>query len=129
MARRCPGFSNIVATEACEWGFAMISPGKAGPHPRTGIKVRNNFIHDNFEGITLNGLGAGAEILGNLIRDNSHFGIGLRESAGVPSTGNVIKDNMTSGNAPDLLHDVSSSPNTWKNNSCETKSGLDIPDC
>ncbi len=91
--------------------------------------MRNNFIHDNFEGITVNGLVAGAEILGNLIRDNSHFGIGLRESNGVPSTGNLIKNNITSGNGVDLLHDISSSPNIWKNNSCETREGADIPAC
>jgi len=121
-------FSNIVQTEACGFGFAIIS-GRAGAALRTGIKVRNNFIHDNFEGITMNGMVAGVEIVGNQIRDNSNFGIGLRESAGLLSTGNVIKNNITSGNGVDLLHDVPSSPNTWKNNSCVTKVGADIPAC
>ena len=119
-------FSNIVPT-ACDSGDA-ITVAPVGPVPRTGIKIRNNFIHDNFNGILLFGVVAGAEIKGNQVRDNSDVGIGLFE-IGVPSTGNLIKNNITSGNGKDLVHNESSFPNTWKNNSCETTSGLDIPAC
>ena len=119
-------FSNIVPT-LCDTGDA-ITVAPVGPEPRTGIKIRNNLIHDNFNGILLFGVVAGAEIKENQVRDNSDVGIGLFE-IGVPSTGNLIKNNITSGNGVDLLHDMSSSPNTWKNNSCETRSGDDIPAC
>ncbi len=120
-------FSNIVPTAACGFGFAIISVPFGAP--RTGIKIKDNFIHDNLTGIDLSDLVAAVEIKGNQIRDNSVFGIGLFANSGTPSTGNLIKDNITSGNGVDLIHDISSSPNAWKNNSCETKDGADIPDC
>ena len=119
--------SNIVPTAACGFGFAIISVPFGAP--RTGIKIKDNFIHDNLTGIDLSDLVAAVEIKGNQIRDNSGFGIGLFANSGTPSTGNLIKDNITSGNGVDLIHDISSSPNAWKNNSCETKDGADIPDC
>ncbi len=116
-------FSNTVSS-ACLPGDA-INVLQIGSAPRTGIKIRNNFIHDNFSGIIIGGsVVAGAEISGNQIRDNSNFGIGLFES-----TGNLIKNNITFDNGVDLFHNELSSPNTWKNNSCETKEGADIPDC
>ena len=122
-------FSNIVANEFCGNGDAILSPGPSGPHPRTGIKFRNNFIHDNTAGIGLLAVVAGAEIKGNQVRDNIAFGIVLHQRDGTPSTGNVIKNNITSGNGLDLSHDGSSFSNTWKNNSCENKDGADIPEC
>jgi hypothetical protein len=119
--------SNIVPTAACVEGAAIISVPFGAP--RTGIKIKDNFIHDNLTGIDLSDLVAAVEIKGNQIRDNSGFGIGLLANSGTPSTGNLIKDNITSGNGVDLIHDISSSPNAWKNNSCETKVGADIPAC
>lgn len=120
--------SNIVPTAVCAEGAAIISVPTSGA-PRTGIKIKDNFIHDNRTGIDLTDLVAAVEIKGNQIRDNSVFGIGLNAFGGTPSTGNIIKDNITSGNGVDLTHDMSSFPNTWKNNSCVTKSGDDIPTC
>lgn len=122
-------FSNIVSS-ACFSGDAItVAPVGPGPAPRTGIKIRKNFIHDNVNGILLFGVVAGAEIKDNQVRDNSNVGIGLFE-IGVPSTGNLIKDNITSGNGVwDLVHNESSILNTWKDNSCVMKEGPDIPEC
>ena len=122
-------FSNIVATAACAEGAAILSPQQAGLQPRTGMVIKDNFIHDNTSGITLFAVVAGAEIKGNQVRDNTITGINLVQRDGVPSTGNLIKDNLTSGNGLDLFHGGFSTSNTWKNNSCETKDGADIPDC
>jgi len=121
-------FSNTVSS-ACFGGDA-INLAAVGSAPRTGIKIRNNFIHDNVNGISIGDLVAGAEISGNQIRDNSSFGISLCGSSETPSTGNLIKNNITFGNGVDLAHcEFFGLPNTWKNNSCETKEGADIPDC
>jgi hypothetical protein len=115
-------FSNIVSS-ACFSGDAItVAPVGPGPAPRTGIKIWKNFIHDNVNGILLFGVVAGAEIKENQVHIN--IGIGLFES-----TGNLIKNNITFDNGVDLFHNELSSPNTWKNNSCETKFGADIPEC
>jgi len=46
------------------------------------------------------------------------------------STGNEISKNTSTGNGgDDLSHDGGSTPNTWKENVCVTKSGADIPVC
>jgi nitrous oxidase accessory protein NosD len=122
-------FSNIVPTATCEDGAAIISVPTSGA-PRTGMMIKDNFIHDNHDGITLFGVVAGAEIKGNQVRDNTFTGINLVQSDGIPSTGNLIKDNLTSGNGVwDLFHGGSSTSNTWIGNSCETRLGSDIPDC
>ena len=89
------------------------------------ITIKNNHIHNSGFGVNANDLD-GSVIFGNLIRNNSHTGIEIRRV----STGNRIKSNLTSGNTTvDLTHGDNSTPNTWKNNSCGTKFGADIPNC
>ena len=97
--------------------------------PRSGIKIFNNYIHDypGGTGILLRAV-VDSKVSGNQVRDNG-TGIALFQIAGSGSTGNLIKNNITSGNGVDLFHDGTSSPNTWKNNSCVTRNGADIPAC
>ena len=65
----------------------------------------------------------------NHVMNNTIDGILLR-TAFAGSTGNIVESNLTSGNGNfDLVHEGSSTPNTWVGNGCETKSGADIPDC
>ena len=66
----------------------------------------------------------------NTVTDNGWHGIRL----GSGSTGNQVSDNTATGNGDgisffDLFHDASSTPNTWEDNTCGTKSGADIPLC
>ena len=92
------------------------------------IKVKNNYVHDNLSGIVLVFDVTDSQISANHVFDNTDVGINL--VATIPgSTDNEIKSNITFGNTIDLAHGVLSSPNEWKNNSCVTKEGGDIPEC
>ena len=92
------------------------------------IEVKNNYVHDNFSGIVLVNDVTDSQISANHVFDNT--GVGINLVATIPgSTDNEIKSNITFGNTIDLAHGVSSSPNEWKNNSCVTKDGGDIPEC
>ncbi len=92
------------------------------------IEVKNNYVHDNLSGIVLVIDVTDSQISANHVFDNT--GVGINLVATIPgSTDNEIKSNITFGNTIDLAHGVPSSPNEWKNNSCVTKEGGDIPEC
>ena len=92
------------------------------------IEVKNNYVHDNLSGIVLVIDVTDSQISANHVFDNT--GVGINLVATIPgSTDNEIKSNITFGNTIDLAHGVPSSPNEWKNNSCVTKDGGDIPEC
>ena len=104
----------------------------------TGLTVKENFIHDAVLGIEFRGISE-SSILNNYVFDNQCWGIAMRQSLGclTPepgwecffSTANVIADNETWGNVTDLYHYEDSRENTWIGNTCETKQGVDIPEC
>jgi len=92
--------------------------------------ISRNYLHDNGrDGIRfLNG--DNSHVSDNTVTDNGWHGIRL----GSGSTGNQVSDNTATGNGDgisffDLFHDASSTPNTWEDNTCGTKSGADIPLC
>jgi parallel beta-helix repeat protein len=92
---------------------------------RSTASVKHNQVHDNYRGILISET-RNSEIFANHVQDNGSGGIWLVNN----STSNTIKSNLTSGNGVfDLHHQWLSTPNTWKDNSCETKDGIDIPDC
>ena len=66
----------------------------------------------------------------NTVTDSGQYGIRLIGVAtGAPSR-NLIKNNTVSGSGiDDLSHGGFSTPNTWTDNTCGTKSGADIPAC
>jgi hypothetical protein len=104
----------------------------------TGLKIKDNFIHDTFLGIEFRGISQ-SSILNNYVFDNEGWGIAMRQSLGclAPqpgwecfySTSNVIADNQTWGNFTDLYHFEDSLGNTWERNTCEWKDGTEIPEC
>lgn len=60
----------------------------------------------------------------NECNDNTFDGIALFVGA---NTDNEIKDNTATGNGVwDCFHNAESTPNTWKDNDCDTSSGDDI---
>ena len=100
----------------------------------SGLIIKENHIHNiDGTGIKLEGV-TGSEVTQNDVHVNTINGIALLAiSIGGPpigSTGNDIKDNASTGNGgTDLIHDGTSSPNLWENNTCDTDSGADIPTC
>jgi hypothetical protein len=104
----------------------------------TGLTVKENFIHDTMIGIEFRGI-LGSNITKNYIYDNPYWGIAMRQSLGcyIPepgwecfnSTDNTIDDNETWGSGTDLYNDENSLGNSWEGNSCQTKLGIDIPEC
>jgi hypothetical protein len=89
-------------------------------------------------GIELRGI-LDSTVSDNLIFDNPIWGIAMRESLGCISpesgwecfysTANLIADNETWGNGTDLYHYEESTGNTWEQNTCQTRQGVDIPEC
>ncbi len=102
----------------------LAEGGTAEGRAVSGVKIEDNFVHDNSVGIRLI-MTSESKISGNHVRDNAVKGIILIDG----STDNQITSNMTSGNGVDLEHDASSTPNLWVGNSCEMKAGPDIPAC
>lgn len=104
----------------------------------TGLTIRDNVIHDTMIGIEFRGI-LDSEIVNNYVFDSPIWGIAMRQSLGciAPepgwecfySTANLIADNETWGNGMDLYHYEDSTGNTWERNSCETREGVEIPDC
>ena len=104
----------------------------------TGLTIKENFIHDAVLGIEFRGISE-SSISNNYVFDNQGWGIAMRQSLGclTPepgwecfySTANVIADNQTWGNVIDLYHYEDSLGNIWERNTCETKDGVDIPEC
>jgi hypothetical protein len=104
----------------------------------TGLTVKGNFIHDTMIGIEFRGI-IDSNITNNYVLDNQIWGITMRQSLGciAPELGwecfysaaNLIADNETWGNGMDLYHYEDSLGNTWERNTCETKDGIEIPEC
>jgi hypothetical protein len=104
----------------------------------TDITVEGNHIHDASTGIEFRGI-IESSISNNIVSDNGAWGIAMRQSLGCLnpepgwecfySTANVITDNEALGNGTDLYHHEDSRGNIWKRNTCETKQGVDIPEC
>ena len=92
--------------------------------------ISDNDVHDNGrDGIRFLD-GDNSHVSDNTVTDNDWHGIRL----GSGSTDNQVSDNTATGNGDgatyfDLFHDATSTPNTWRNNTCGTKSGSDIPPC
>ncbi len=104
----------------------FVGYGIVVSEPTTGLEISKNNIHDNAaDGAKLDDVDD-SKIAKNTVTDNGAHGIALASD----STGNDIEKNTTLGNGVfDLMHDVSSSPNTWRKNTCGTKLGADIPPC
>ena len=110
--------------------FAAAAPG-----PTVDVFIKANSVFDNVsDGILLLDTDD-SKIFDNVVTNNGGNGIGFLFG----STGNMIKGNTASGNptgsgftfisgTADMFHDGSSSPNTWKKNTCGTSLGGDI-DC
>ena len=104
----------------------------------TGLTIKDNFIHDTMIGIEFRGI-LDSNISNNYVFDNQIWGIAMRQSLGciTPelgwecfySTANVIAVNETWGNGMDLYHYEDSLGNVWERNTCETKDGVEIPEC
>jgi len=111
------------------WG--ILSAGATTfPFLATDLSIKDNHITAKAIGILLNGV-TNTQIVDNEIVNNDFLGIFLGETeTGVGSTSNIIKSNIVTGNgAVDLWHSSLATPNEWKNNTCGTKIGDDIPDC
>lgn len=98
----------------------------SGDGTTTGLEVSKNNVHDNaLEGIQLYDTQT-SKVAKNDVKDNGSDGIALLGG----SAGNTVEKNIVSGSGgSDLLHDLTSSPNIWKKNTCGTSSGVDIPPC
>ncbi len=104
----------------------------------THLAIKDNNIHGTKIGIEFRGI-LNSNISNNRVYDNQIWGIAMRQSMGclAPepgwecfySTANVIADNKTWGNGMDLYHYEESLGNIWERNTCETKQGVEIPEC
>ncbi len=106
----------------------------------TGVLVKSDISENNVYKNGLDGIrfidGDDSKVMENTVTANGRHGIRLGAGGtGSGSTGNKIKENTATGNNAaslggfDLTHDSTSTPNTWKENICGTKSGADIPSC
>jgi hypothetical protein len=103
----------------------------------TGLTVEGNLIHGTVIGIEFRGI-IDSVISHNIISD-SDWGIAMRQSLGCLtsesgwdchySTNNVITENQALENSTDLYSYQMSTMNTWEQNTCKTKEGVDIPEC
>ena len=130
-----------------------LSPGL--PLPLFDLEIKENHIHDNARGVGLANV-QDSQISGNQIGNNLQFGLALFETSSgnhvadnvltgngtfgiilIPvlgdaerpgPTGNRITGNTATGNGVfDLFHSATSTPNEWRDNLYNTKSGADIP--
>ena len=143
----------------CRVGIQTLSfPASPGPAlPIFDVEITENYVHDStIQGMSLvnlqdcevsentvtdNGLfgirlfitASGNEISENTVSGNGILGIQLRRTPIAPGpTGNLVSENTALENGVfDLIHDTSSSPNTWEENCFVTSLGADIgaPDC
>jgi len=108
------------------------------PGAVSGLNITRNSIHDTILGIEFRGI-VESTVAGNYAFDNEAWGIILRQSLGClspqpgwecfNSTANLIADNNSWGSGTDLYHHVDSVGNSWERNMCETKEGVEIPEC
>ena len=127
---------NDVATNP-QHGIAIVGEGPFFGAV-TGLLVEDNVVHDSSLGIQFRGV-TDSTATRNQVNDSLGWGIATTKSLGCDgplpgwecfySTANLISDNVALGNSPDLYHDAGSTGNTWVNNTCVTKIGIDIPDC
>jgi hypothetical protein len=112
------------------WGILSVPAADIFPSLATDLDIKDNRITGKALGILLNGV-TNTRIFDNQIINNDVVGIFLGATdAGVGSTNNIIKSNVVIENGFfDLWHSSLATPNIWKNNTCGTKSGADIPDC
>jgi hypothetical protein len=127
------------------------------PLPLFNLEIKENYIHDNVRGAVLvnvqdsqvsgNQIGnnlqfglalfetsSGNHVADNVVTGNTLYGI-LLAPAFIPidaprpgPTGNRLTGNIATGNgAFDLFHSATSTPNVWRDNIYNTKSGADIP--
>jgi formylglycine-generating enzyme required for sulfatase activity len=95
----------------------LITEGFVGVHlwGSTDVTVRNNEIHDTWDGIFL-----GRNILCPDPPTSDCF----------HATGNTISENVVTDNAArDLYHEPNATGNTWVDNVCEKWEGDEIPGC
>jgi parallel beta-helix repeat protein len=101
------------------------------------LLVKRNTMEDGVTGIDFNGA-IKSTASNNVIRNNTHWGIAVRESRGCDPlhpwdcfypTDNVISQNQSVGNGLDLYHHPQATGNLWKANVCEWKDGIEIPPC
>jgi parallel beta-helix repeat protein len=96
-------------------------------------------MEDGVTGIDFNGA-VESTASNNVIRNNTHWGIAVRESRGCDpnhpwdcfyATGNVISQNQSVDNGwpLDLYHHPQAIGNLWANNVCKWKEGIEIPPC
>lgn len=106
-------------------GFMDFGFGIIVAFPTSDLEIKKNYVHDNFsDGILLKNVDD-SKISKNTVKDNGGDGVSLESG----STGNEIKKNTATGNDDtDMMHDGTSTPNTWTINTCGTSSGADI-DC
>ena len=96
----------------------------------TNVEILKNVVSNNeAAGITLC-TADNSKVIENIVTGNGGRGIRLLgDSPGDKSINNIIEKNIAFGNtAEDMFHAFASTPNTWVNNTCGTKSGADI-DC
>lgn len=127
---------NNVATDP-RHGIAIVGEGPFFSAV-TGLLVEGNVVHDSSLGIQLRGV-TDSTVTRNQVNDSVGWGIAATKSLGCDgplpgwecfySTANLISENLALGSSPDLYHDAGSTGNTWINNACITKIGIDIPDC
>jgi hypothetical protein len=101
------------------------------------VIVQGNTMEDGVTGIDFNGA-IESIAYNNVIRNNTHWGIDVRESRGCDPgsplecfypTDNLISHNLSVGNGLDLYHHPQAIGNLWEINVCETKEGAEIPPC
>jgi len=134
---------------------AIPPPGTPLPLPLYDLQIKENRVHDNVRGVVLVNV-QDSKISENEIGNNAQFGLALFETSSgnhvadnlltgngtygmllIPvlgdaerpgPTGNRITGNIATENGLfDLFHSATSTPNAWKDNSYNTKSGADIP--
>ncbi len=100
----------------------------------TGVVTHSLIYHNRSRDNGRDGIrlldGDKSSVRSNTVDNNVWHGIRL----GSGSTKNNVWNNTSIGNGDgaaffDLFHDGASSPNSWENNTCGTKSGADIPAC
>jgi len=148
-------FGSVSGISVLSW--PATGPGTAPALPISDVQIVENSIHDNsyegmqmvnihdslvsenlivgnrFVGIRVFITSSGNEISENTITGHLARGIALLGSALASGpTGNLIKENTCTGNGVlDMIHDATSTPNTWEENCFETSQGTDIgePEC
>jgi hypothetical protein len=129
--------SNNVFTNDTDDGVGILAEAPF-PGASSGLAIEGNTFRGYMMAIEFRGI-TQSTISDNNVTDNLSWGIMLRWSFGcmVPmpgwdcfySTGNLITGNVALRNGIDLYHDEGSLGNIWDGNTCQTKEGVEIPEC